>query len=411
MCPHYPPNFSGQAYSLSVPLNNPGNNSTLIWDAENRLTSATVNGTTTTYRYDALSRRIAIWGAGLQPASSPPSTMFIYDGWNPIGKYAGTTLVESYLWGMDLSGSMQGAGGVGGLLAVTDSTGSYYPTYDGNGNVSEYLDSSSAVAAHYEYDPFGNTVVSTGPKVADFAHRFSTKPQDFETGLYYYGYRYYDPVTGRWPSRDPIGEDGGVNLYAFVENDGINKWDLLGLDKITVKNELIHTSDLWRIATKVADISVEINAECAFAEDGVCELKRNTFSVTGSHHLTPEGTDRNVKVTWWGMAWVAPDSRKEINVDIMVGAAYTPRGEDALKASVLSLASLSLPYTAIVNAGVAAGFASFESDDEVATWDYRLTITCPCNLDTEFECIRKPTVRLWKDSPSHSRRLSWTQSN
>ena len=44
----------------------------------------------------------------------------------------------------------------------------------------------------------------------------------------YYGYRYYDPQTGRWPSRDPIGEDGGVNLYGFVGNDGVNRWDILG---------------------------------------------------------------------------------------------------------------------------------------------------------------------------------------
>jgi integrase/recombinase XerD len=43
-----------------------------------------------------------------------------------------------------------------------------------------------------------------------------------------YGYRYYDLVTGRWPSRDPIGERGGVNLYGFVENDGVNQWDILG---------------------------------------------------------------------------------------------------------------------------------------------------------------------------------------
>ena len=44
----------------------------------------------------------------------------------------------------------------------------------------------------------------------------------------YYGYRYYDPQTGKWPSRDPIEEEGGVNLYEFVGNDGVNKWDYLG---------------------------------------------------------------------------------------------------------------------------------------------------------------------------------------
>jgi RHS repeat-associated protein len=53
--------------------------------------------------------------------------------------------------------------------------------------------------------------------------------QRFGTGVIYYGYRYYDAVTGRWPSRDPIEERGGANLYAFVGNDGVNLWDYLGL--------------------------------------------------------------------------------------------------------------------------------------------------------------------------------------
>ncbi len=51
-------------------------------------------------------------------------------------------------------------------------------------------------------------------------------------GLNYYGYRYYDPVTGRWPSRDPIGENGQTgeyNVYSFAKNDGVGKWDYLGL--------------------------------------------------------------------------------------------------------------------------------------------------------------------------------------
>jgi integrase/recombinase XerD len=44
-----------------------------------------------------------------------------------------------------------------------------------------------------------------------------------------YTYRYYDPVTGRWPSRDPIQEKGGINLYGFVGNNGLNRVDVLGL--------------------------------------------------------------------------------------------------------------------------------------------------------------------------------------
>ena len=110
----------------------------------------------------------------------------------------------------------------------------YFPTFDGNGNVSEYLDATGATVAHYEYDPFGKTTVAMGSKANDFAHRFSTKPLDLTTGLYYYGYRYYDPNTGRWPSRDPIEEDGGMNLYNFVGNHSANAIDILGREEMAV---------------------------------------------------------------------------------------------------------------------------------------------------------------------------------
>lgn len=188
-----------------------------------------------TYAYDFMSRRIS------KTIDSGTPEHYLYDGWNLIAKYTGTTLAETYVWGLDLSGFMQGAGGVGGLLAVNDGSATYYPTYDGNGNVSEYLDSGGAIQAHYEYDPFGNTTVSTGSKSTDFFHRFSTKPLDAETGLYYYGYRYYEPVTGRWPSRDPIEEEGGLNLYGFLENDGQNYQDFLGEKKTSRRGRKITT--------------------------------------------------------------------------------------------------------------------------------------------------------------------------
>ena len=59
--------------------------------------------------------------------------------------------------------------------------------------------------------------------------QFSTQYTDNETDLVYYGYRYYSPALGRWLSRDPIEEQGGLNLYGFVNNDPVNKWDRLGL--------------------------------------------------------------------------------------------------------------------------------------------------------------------------------------
>ena len=150
-----------------------------------------------------------------------------------------------YAWGLDLSGTPQGAGGVGGLLLVQQTsangdqaaiTAHLAPSYDGNGNITAYLDiANSQPVDQYEYDAFGRTLgISRNLEFAGTAtitppHRFSTKYTDIETGLMEYGYREYDAEKGRWISRDPIGERGGVHLGLFLENNSINEWDVLGL--------------------------------------------------------------------------------------------------------------------------------------------------------------------------------------
>jgi RHS repeat-associated protein len=76
--------------------------------------------------------------------------------------------------------------------------------------------------------PFGEVIRATGPMAKANPFRFSTKYQDDETDLLYYGYRYYNANTGRWQSRDPIGERGGKNLYCFTGNNQVNAIDELG---------------------------------------------------------------------------------------------------------------------------------------------------------------------------------------
>jgi RHS repeat-associated protein len=83
----------------------------------------------------------------------------------------------------------------------------------------------------------------TGPMGRVNPLRFSTKYQDDETDLVYYGYRYYNPSTGRWPNRDPIGELGGANLYAFVANNPLTAIDPLGLDTSGAADSLNISSD------------------------------------------------------------------------------------------------------------------------------------------------------------------------
>jgi RHS repeat-associated protein len=227
----------GNATSYPLPID-PTNNATLTFDGENRLIKVVTATSTVEYIYDALSRRVL-------SKSGTQCTYYIYDGWNCVAEYTGAvhttgtapalTRTYTHTWGLDLSQSLQGAGGVGGLLSSTKMPASgspltYYPLYDGNGNITAYINNICTVEASFDYDPFGNITNSNNAPALPYA--FSTKPRDASTGLYYYGYRWYDPLTGRWPSRDPIEERGGLNLYGFVGNDGSNFIDIFGFIKI-----------------------------------------------------------------------------------------------------------------------------------------------------------------------------------
>jgi RHS repeat-associated protein len=137
------------------------------------------------------------------------------------------------VWGLDASGSLQGAGGVGGLLSTYDAIAGTWamPMYDAMGNVHGLINAADgSIVAAYEYDAFGNTLRESGTYAASNPYRYSTKYTDIETGLVYYGLRYYSPSLGKFINEDPIEEDGGSNLYGFCGNNGMNGYDLLGLD-------------------------------------------------------------------------------------------------------------------------------------------------------------------------------------
>ena len=107
----------------------------------------------------------------------------------------------------------------------------YFPTVDLTKNVCELVDFYGDVAATYDYAPFGAVSAGTpsGSAVPANPFQFSSEVYDDELGLVYYNYRHYSPALGRWLSRDPIEEEGGLNLYAFVGNCSILTFDDLGL--------------------------------------------------------------------------------------------------------------------------------------------------------------------------------------
>jgi RHS repeat-associated protein len=135
------------------------------------------------------------------------------------------------MWGLDLSGSMQGAGGVGGLLAVNDvANGAHFVAYDGNGNVAVLVKGTDGtISAQYEYGPFAEPIRVTGIMGSTNPIRFSNKYTDDESDFLNYGHRYYNRSTGRWLSRDPIGERAGVGYYLYARNDPVGRFDILGL--------------------------------------------------------------------------------------------------------------------------------------------------------------------------------------
>ena len=92
------------------------------------------------------------------------------------------------------------------------------------------MDSSQALAASYRYDPFGTITASSGSQAAANVYRFSSKEQHVKSGFYIYLYRLYEPGSMRWLNRDPIAENGGINLYRFLYNNPVSKIDPLGTE-------------------------------------------------------------------------------------------------------------------------------------------------------------------------------------
>jgi RHS repeat-associated protein len=233
---------------------------TNYYDAENRLADVETTSNAppdqipirTTFVYDGLGRlREQLWwtnsavppppaGGGVPPPLRNTWVVvggidYVYDGNRVIQErdfY--TNPLVSYTRGNDLSGTFEGAGGIGGLLARSDvySSGNFsrhiYYHADGNGNITYLVNSAQTLAASYRYDPFGNLTASSGGFAALNTYRFSSKEFIPSVGLYCYLYRFYDPSLQRWMNRDPIGELGGLNLYRYGANSPINAIDPFG---------------------------------------------------------------------------------------------------------------------------------------------------------------------------------------
>jgi RHS repeat-associated protein len=256
-------NYDGNGNILT---NHPGARGvkwTFFYDDENRLielirTNSTSDITATDFIYDGLGRlreRLEYSPTSGVGWTVNSDTHYIYDGMRVIQERdVNNTPTVSYTRGNDLSGTLEGAGGIGGLLArsLGYSSGNWtnqnYYFADGNGNITYVLNSSQGMVYFYRYDPFGTVIGGAAPlnDPNPNVYRFSSKECHLVSGMYYYGYRFYDPNLQRWMNRDPIAELGftlvsalrrtnrgvvgdGTNLYRFVANQPSDFIDPFGL--------------------------------------------------------------------------------------------------------------------------------------------------------------------------------------
>ena len=307
------------------------------YDDENQLTSLSFG---TSYRSDfgydgqgrLRNRTDYIWTG--TSWTSAGGAEYLYDGMRVIQeRNASNVPTVSYTRGTDLSGSLEGAGGIGGLLGrshgYASTNGNWYTHNfyhaDGNGNITYLVNSSQALAASYRYDPFGNTTASSGTLAAANVYRFSSKEIHVNSGLYYYGYRWYAPGVQRWLNRDPINELGFEQFnyprawrasyhghdYGFLANQPLSLIDPFGLikwgktckqgDKDKIKNGFTQRCK----DAKSSDCFKCLDGKGKQAMGDACDSKDGT----GPEVQCEDGTNTRCQTTARGTAcgWTDPD--------------------------------------------------------------------------------------------------------
>ena len=282
------------------------------YDDENQLIQVCVtNQWLTQFAYDGKMRRRIRQECASQNGVwvQTNEVYYVYDGNLVIQERDVNNLpTTTYTRGKDLSGSLQGAGGIGGLLARTDNSSlttphSFYHS-DANGNVTMLINDSQAVVAKYLYDAFGNILSKSGLLADANLYRFSSKEAHPNSGLVYYLYRYYDPNLQRWPNRDPHWEvgflllrwgSGGkpgtdlMNLYSYVDNSPLISIDPEGLGIVSWCKHFFHKNKdecKDKIKDKISDKLKEWFTDKvggASAQEAACDcdwLKNHPFDDT-----------------------------------------------------------------------------------------------------------------------------------
>jgi len=223
------------SYNLGDQLQSHGNTS-YTYDGNGRLSQKTTGTDVTTYDYDSQGR--------LKQVQTPENTIEYRHNalGNRVAKVKDGAVVERYLW-QDKTTLLATYDGDGNLrqrfeytlghapTSFTENGATYYLLTDQLGSPRVITDSAGHVVKAIEYDAYGNVISDSNPGF-EIPFGFAGGLKDADTGLIRFGYRDYDPQTGRWTARDPIGFAGGdTNLYGYVAHDPVNFFDMNGLER------------------------------------------------------------------------------------------------------------------------------------------------------------------------------------
>jgi len=195
-------------YDLNGNMIDDGAGREYSWDAANRLTKITQSSGVTEFVYNGAGRRVQ------EKFNGVIVKQWIWDGtFQPVEERNSAGIVTKRFHGS-----------VGEQINGAD----YFRTTDHLGSVREMTDSTGGVRARYDYDPYGRMTKVSGDLEADFG--FTGHYRHQASGLNLTLFRAYDSEEGRWLSRDPIGEEGGINLYGYVANNPVRWVDPFGLN-------------------------------------------------------------------------------------------------------------------------------------------------------------------------------------
>jgi RHS repeat-associated protein len=197
---------------------------TNTFDARNRLIQARYGNGYTVFKYDGFNRLREV-GEYNSVGTLTGLVRYAWQGWLPWAELdSANKPMRLFTWGPDRSGTIGGAGGIGGILAAWHTNNvSYFYRPDGLGNITEVVQTNGVIVRSQRYSPYGKIISSTG--TYNQVLGLQSKVAHARSETVFFGGRFYNPATGTWLSRDPSGEGSGVNLYQYCYSSPLSFYD------------------------------------------------------------------------------------------------------------------------------------------------------------------------------------------